>query len=259
MEGTAEFLGRHDWDGACVRLGVRPLGTLEDLPASALDRWEQGASFDDILDDSQGRPLAMALVRWLESGALRERFHEFRGAADAGVEDEAQELRDAVGGLDGREDEFETWLGDQQNPMTPVYLEWLHVGPATFDGSARGVVSFARLKEPPTAYEQTIRLTGTAGAIVGFQDLDHYTALLLDPDGAVNAFEVDDTGAFWWDAGSVPPPGALVRWRHEFVGDEVVVTIDGQEVRRPVRFPHAGGPALNDSEVRFEEIAWEPR
>ncbi len=260
VEGVAEFLGRHDWDGECLRLGVIPLGTLEDFPARALTRWEQGVALDDVsaaLTDV-GRPLSAALYRFLEFHPdLHAPFHAFRAAIDAGVEDEGAEFVETVGSLVEREDEFGAWLRGEQNPMTPVYLEWLHVGPQAIYGFADGVVSFARLKETPEVYEQTVRPeagAGVAGAVVEFDDNGHYTALLVRPDGGIAAFEVDDSGAFWRDGGSVDAPGASFRWTHTFEGDEVVVTVDGQEIRRPLRFTPAAGPALEDSDVMFEGI-----
>ncbi|MFT4974639.1 MAG: hypothetical protein ACI8S6_000522, partial [Myxococcota bacterium] len=36
VEGVAEYLSRHDWDGACIRLGRLPMLTWEDTPADAL-------------------------------------------------------------------------------------------------------------------------------------------------------------------------------------------------------------------------------
>lgn len=259
VEGVAEYLGRHDWDDNCIRLGVVPLATLEDLPASALRRWDEGVALDDVVIGLQniGRPLSMAVYRFLEMDeSLDADFASFRSAMDDGVSDEGAEFESIVGSLDDREDDFDAWLRREQTPLHPVYLEWLHVDPTTIVGFANGVVSLARLKNAPAEYSQIIVAGGEAGAVVEFDDGNHYTAVLVNSNGAVNAFEVDDSGAFWWDAGSVDPPGDTIAWSHAFDGDEIVITIDGQELRRDLRFTPAGGPAFNDATATFRDLTW---
>ncbi len=264
VEGVAEFLGRHDWDGECVRLGVLPLGTLEDLPADALDRWDQGVSLDEVVIDlvDVGRPLSMAVYRWLElDSGLDAAFADLRAALDAGVDDEGVEFEAVVGSLAAREDDFDAWLRREQTPIDPVYLEWLHVDPTTMFGFADGVVSLARVKDAPSTFSQTIRADGgrgIGGSLVEWRDSDHYTALLVEGDGAVVAFQVDDDGAFWWDLGAIDPPGDTVTWEQSFDDDDVVVVVDGVELRRPIVFPPAAGPAVNDSNVTFLDLRWTP-
>jgi len=168
-------------------------------------------ALDDVTIGLQhpGRPLSMALVRFLQfDDALGDAFADFRAAVDAGVDDEGAEFESRVGSLADREDDFDAWLRREQTPLTPVYLEWLHVDPTTIFGFADGVVSVARFKDAPTTYRH--------------------------------------------------PPGDTVSWEQSFDGDEVVLRIDGVELRRPIVFPPAAGPAVPDSDVTFLDVAWTP-
>lgn len=261
-EGAAEHLGRHDWDGACVRLGVRPLLTLEDYPARALEELERdGLDLAAVVDGevAPSRPVAMAVYGFLasERGAA---FRAFRDEVDGGRVDVGAAFREHLGPPDAMAAEVITWLRGAQLPMTPTFLEWAHVDATTVDGWA-DVFTIAPVKRPVDRF--SVRVAAGAGAdaavgvVLGLRDTMRWTALVVR-GARVETFEVDG-GARWVDRGAAPPLPAGGARRFEVAhGDgEVTVTVDGEPFTLPHDLPRSGGLALNATRARFEGIAWE--
>lgn len=91
IEGIAEALSRHDWDGRCARLGVRPLLSQEDTPLDAREELAVGGpTLAGIVAGSTrpSRPVAQSVFRYLtreEGGPLAPSFMSFRRAVDRGA------------------------------------------------------------------------------------------------------------------------------------------------------------------------------
>src|SRR5262249_26045016 len=99
-EGHAEYLGRHDWDGHCVRLGTLPILSWEDIAAHALvDSKMPGIAVAPIVSgsDQADRPASWALFRYLDPGPHHDAFKAFRDALDADLTDSAHSFAALVG------------------------------------------------------------------------------------------------------------------------------------------------------------------
>jgi hypothetical protein len=127
VEGHAEYLSRHDWDGKCVRLGVMSLLSWEDLPAQALA--EGSIDVPGIIGGSKtgSRADAWAIFRFLDTGSYRAAFQAFRDAYDANT---APSFDALVAPPSSLASPLASWLPNAQEPMKPIFTEWIHVGPA---------------------------------------------------------------------------------------------------------------------------------
>jgi len=236
-EGTAEFISRHDWDGACVRLGVRPRLTFEDMPADAvedldaepleLEAWIDG-------DDFPGRPLMLELFRFFETHTER-----------------------APGWLAVRD----AFVRADPEPMSPIWLEWLHRTPTSVQGWAfNGVMTAARVKELPDTMSVTAEspamVGGASGLLVAWDGSDDHTIVILFGDGVVSRWHFAQGQLDWTDIDTVEPPGDdPVSFAITGYGDdEVQITIDGSEIDVPIEASPAAGLAVYDSDVIFEDL-----
>jgi len=121
-EGLAEALSRHDWDGACLRIGRLPVLSQEDFAAQALQIVDDagGADLDGWIgaDSWPGaRPIWYAVVRWL----IEEKPDEFLALREAYDGDSGLDPTAVLGSLDSAA--FEVWLASDQEPMEVIWTE----------------------------------------------------------------------------------------------------------------------------------------
>lgn len=258
VEGMAEYLGLHDWDGRCVTLGVRPLATQEDPWEIARSELRTGALPGWVEDDSfPSRPSLMTWWRYLETSVPA--FVEWRLAADAGDASYA----DPEGVFDpaALAAPYEAWLEDDQLPFSIVFVEWLPLGEDRVD--AWSVVSSAlRAKAGPSAgFGVTHSVpdgAGLGGVLVAYDSPQAHTAVLVDAGGLVYAFEVDGSSGAWTELGAVPEPTGPIAWTVAHDGDTALVTVDGVPFSVPSDTAPATGLALYDATVSFTEIMPSP-
>jgi hypothetical protein len=236
-EGLAEYLSRHDWDDGCARLGRRPMLTWEDYPAQALA--EGSYTFDGHNDLS--RPWALATVRYLQTETPAA-FDAFRDAYDA---DATVALADHVD-VGETVAAVEAWLPGDQEPMTPIFYDWIHVTEGVVDGEAP-YFSTAVAKSGSLFGASHDAPVGSAGIMAGFDDSANYSAWLVGADGKVWTFVSTDNNALWWEMGAVP-----VAERYEWALDGTTVTVNGVSFEETNGFTPRGGLALYGDEVRFE-------
>jgi hypothetical protein len=256
VEGVAEYLGRHDWDGECARVAQRPLGTLEDFDRQALEALEAGVSFSGALTGGGGRPGGYGLLRYLDRGfpglmaELRISMDEGDGALDSEAAVEA--IYGDVG------DGWRDWLADHQQPMNPFYEEWFHRTPDSMIGRAGGMIH-GRIKEAPTAFHVTVPGPDggrAAGVLAAWDSNSDWVTVVAAEDG-IWSFDATSSGAVWnWRADLPSTPGPH---------DVTAVAVEGgtELTWGDVTFvsPHdltfAGGLAVSGGEAFFENIAWE--
>ena len=241
VEGLAEYLSRHDWDGRCVRLGRLPMLTWEDYPAQALA--EGVVDFDGTNDLS--RPWAWATFRYLQTVETTD-FDAFRDDYDADASALLADHLDVDAAVAG----MEAWLPEAQEPLTPIFLDWIHIAPGEVEGEAL-YSSFAVAKQEEAfsaAHEAPV--TGDAGIVAGYEDASNYSLWLVNTTGAVWTFVSTDGSAIWWPMGDVP-----LADRYEWSLDGTVVTLNGQAFEETNGFPPRGGLALYGDALIFEDIA----
>lgn len=266
MEGHAEYLSLYDWDDDCLRVARSALLSQQDLPAQALDE-AAGLDLDGQLagSASMSRPLAWAMFRYFdrgEDGAWSKDWAVFRAAMDGGGTDAVSEFEAAFGASPGSFDEdIVAWLATEQQPLTPSYMEWSHVGPGAVDGWA-DVFTIAPLKDGASNF--SLRFAPpesgpwSGGVVLSFDDTASWVALVAGSDGRLSTFEIGGGEAWWWDQAALPElQDGGYRFEVEHGAEESLVRVNGEELVLPLAFSPSGGPALNAAQLRFTDIAWD--
>ncbi|MGZ3424378.1 MAG: hypothetical protein ACXVEE_41350 [Polyangiales bacterium] len=256
-EGHAEYLSRHDWDGSCVRLGVTSLLSWEDMPADAL----ASAPIDvpGIVSGTKdgSRADAWAIFRYLDTGARREAFRAYRDAFDA---DASASFSTLVAPPDSLVAPLTAWLPSAQEPMKPVFTEWIHVGPRSVIVDTPSYFSLAVVKATVTHFEAKLEVPAsgkwTAGVVVSYTDDKHYIGVVWADDGKVKTFTAAGS-AIWADLGSAPKPTGVATFAVDFSAGNATVKFGGTPFVIPVTSPRAG-LAANDTRARFVDVAFSP-
>ncbi len=150
VEGLAEYLAHHTWDGQQLELAVLPRVTLKDSAASALESLADGEPSLAALvaGNDYGYAEYWAVVRFLHTvkkGRLRKRFGKLAKQLDAGGGPGA--FADALGPPEALQAAFLEWLQEEQQPMLHVFNLWEDLGDGRLQGSAEEV-SFCAFKTP---------------------------------------------------------------------------------------------------------------
>jgi len=239
-EGLAEYLSRHDWDGECARLGRLPMVTWEDYPSEALA--EGSYDFDGTGDLS--RPWAWATYRYLQHEEP-DAFDAFRAAYDA---DGSVALSDHVD-IDTTVGAVETWIVDEQEPMTPIFLDWIHVTEGVVAGEAV-YHSMAVAKEDGVFSASHDAPEGYAGIVASYDDVSNFSSWLVGSDGGVWTFVATGGDAVWWYMDAAPEAD-----RFEWALDGTTVTLNGVSYEETNGFTPRGGIALYGTEIVLEDIS----
>ena len=264
IEGTAEYISRHDWDGRCIRLGIQPLITQEDDPAEALEELTDGSpTLQDILTDSVAgtRPVARSLFRYLNhsaNGALAADFRQMRDDIHEGV-DPAAAFRTHLGPPSSHDEAWLEFLRTDQEPMQTVFLEHVHIGPTSLLAFS-DFFSIAVLKAPVERFQASFAKPDTGGwsggVVLGYESRSRYEALVVRENGRLQRFDVTES-ARWNDVG--PAPAARdgryafeVNYRPGFV----TVTINDEAFEFETALPFVSGVAVDSGELLFEGINW---
>lgn len=148
VEGIAEYLSRHTWDGEKLQIGQLPTLSLENYWAKALESVsKQDFSLSKLVNGEYepGRPESMAVVAWLhESDAKRQqRFTKMRSLIDRGG-DSGSAFRSNIGDPAKLQKDLVEWLKQKQEPMVPTWNEWDNLAPASVRGIAPTVWTVSR-------------------------------------------------------------------------------------------------------------------
>ncbi len=255
-EGLAETLSRHDWDGECLRIARLPVISQEDFSAAAIRIVDangsdvQGWIAQDVWPGE--RPLWFAVTRWLME-LDPEAFEAFRLAYDA---DASVSVSDYFGTLDG--DEFETWLIGEQEPLTPVWLEWTHRSSDSVRGFA-DYSSVARVKNVGPTFSATLEVPEgdfMAGLLLGWASAQENTVLYVHQDGSLTLGETLGGSLTFWDAGSIPAPSGALPMSLEWEQGQPLVQLGENEVTPAIQHAPWSGLAIYDADVVFSEMSW---
>lgn len=236
VEGMAEWTSRHDWDGRCVRVAAEPRATWEDYWAHAdLDRLADHVAADDF----PGRPSMMGFVHFLATEHPDD-FAAFRADIDFGL--------GASFDATGLDDAYAAHVDRWQEPMTPLWLDWLHRSPTTMRGVSAGALSVVRYKEPPAQVIVEIPVVpgAYAGGLVGWAE-DGFDVVFVDGTGSVSRWTSTPTRNDWVTIGAIPQPGPRIRWTQK--GGEV--WLDGRAVVLDPVLPAAAGHAIYGASADF--------
>lgn len=268
VEGIAEYLGRHDWDGKCIRLGVVPMLSWEDLPGRALESISTSGldSFGILSGEAEAsRAESWAMIAYLErgaDGAHAEAFAAFRAVMDADNPAGPSDFEELVLPLDAFESGVAEWLPTAQEPLKPIYTEWMHVAPGTVRSLRTGLLSLARVKAPHTSFElkATVLSSGTyAGVLTGFTDSDNFVAYLVGEDLQLSEFKVVADVVSWEKMGLavVPKDEGSFHWSVTHSDSETQVEVNGVSFTAAGGFEPVSGPAAYDAEVLFTDLEWD--
>jgi hypothetical protein len=242
-----------------VRLGVMSLLSWEDLPNQALT---EGGPIDvtNIVGGSKTgtRADAWAIFRYLDTGSYRAAFETFRDAYDANT---APSFDSLVAPASSLVSKVTSWLPSAQEPMKPIFTEWIHVGPDAVNVDTPGVFSLAIVKSAAPTHLQANFAVPTSGnfdvgVVVAYTDSTHYIGVVHGNDGNVRTFTANGT-AIWNNVGTAPAPSN---------GEEVIsvdfangvahVGFNGTTIDVPSTTPHAG-IAANDTTGHFTALSWQ--
>jgi hypothetical protein len=268
-EGHAEYLSRHDWDDHCVRIGVIPMLSWEDMSAQALaESQPPGIDVAAVVAGTAppDRPAAWAIFRYLDvgdGGAHHDAFKLFRDAFDANVIDTAHSFTTLVGDPAALSAPIDAWIPTAQEPMKPIFTEWVHVGPGTVNADSPMYFSLAIVKDPVTHFEAQwdvpTATSWSAGAVLAYQDSDNYEAVVASADGTLRTFTSTAGSALWNDAGTAPlPKGGVGTIAVDFGGGGMVtVTVNGGASTLSIgSLPAIAGLAVNASQVGWHDVGW---
>jgi hypothetical protein len=276
VEGHAEHLSRHDWDGRCVRLGTTPLLSWEDLPALALtESRSRGIDVPAVVSGAEPptRAAAWALFRYLDTGPRHDAFRAFRDRVDApGGADPGQAFAALVADPATLSAPLAAWLPGAAEPMRPVFTEWISVGPRAVTGESPGYFSMALLKRPAAHFEARYDAPRAAafavGLVLGYEDDQTYEAILVSSDGRLRTFTVAAGDVVWRDAGTAPAdavtmgtsppnPAGSGFLSVDFARGTARITVNGVVTTRALTaLPAAAGLAVSDATVTFHDLAW---
>lgn len=264
IEGVAEHLSHHAWDGTTLTLGIVPLLSLENRAGLALARVNDPAFDIEALvnDGPHERPEAMHLVRYLlegEGGNRRKRFEAMAEKLDRGGQ---------AGALFGRSlgpprrllDQWRDWLPEVQEPLAPVHVDWDTRGPRTVRGTSGGV-SGCRVRRPAAAISATLApLPGarwSAGLLLHATDAAQYTVALVTP-GGLRVQRLEKGGWSMLPVGQPPPPGDQP-WRLAATreGTRVTLRVNGGEVGTYDLPGDALGLAVDGCTMDFTGLDWQ--
>jgi hypothetical protein len=265
VEGLAEYLGRHSWDGEHLVLGQLPLLSLCDYSGKALA--EDGITLQQVVAGEGGdRPLWFALVRFLltaQDGQYATSFARLAEKLDRGGV--APKLfGQTVGSPRQLEKPFRAWLATEQEPWRQIYNEWEGIGPGRFAGTAGGsTVSTCAVKAPVTKLGATLETPSAsswiAGILLHHVDGDDYTTALCYGGKVIKVARRQAGG--WLRLGEFPCPEAaepsLIRFEAERRGGKVALIVEGRELGEFELPGRTMGLALQGSTVRYRNVTWE--
>lgn len=264
VEGLAEYLCRHRWDGERVELGVRPLISLKDYSAAAAGELAAGADLGaEIEADRLSRPLSYALVRFLLDGANAAKFRRVMDRFDRG-DPSAALLYRTFGPPKKLAARLTEWLVGEQEPWSQVFNQWEEVSPGRIRGeSGPNIVSFCRPKAAVARLSATLEVPAgpewTAGLLLARDGPDDYTVAILFSGKVVRVNRRKDGKWISLATAACPPagPDGTLRLAAAREGGTVRFSIGDAEIGRFELPGEQLGLALQGGIAVFRHVEWE--
>ncbi len=269
VEGIAEYLCRHTWDGERLAVGVLPTLSLEDYAAAARREaaGDAGALASRLAKGDLSRPLMWALFRWLRHGAEEKKRANLprlcdkldRGAAGDDL------LWKAFGSPPRVAEALVAYLETEQEPWTPVFNEWEGIGPGRIRGVAPPpIVSFCRVKAEVRRLAASLQVPAEGdwrgGLLLDYAGNADYVVAMSTPDGTVTVARRTDA-AGWQTLGAVkfppPAPGQPLPFVAERGEGGVRLRVAGRDAGHYPLAARSMGLALQGCDLRFADVAWE--
>lgn len=262
IEGVAEHLAEHYWDGETLVLGV-PALSLKDYPKNALDALKSGKiTLKSMIKGKDNRALGSLFVRFLcTEKKLAKAYKKLSAALDAGADSEATCLK-YLGKIEVLEKRFLKWLENNLQDWTYVFNEWEQLAKDRFYGHA-GVVSFCRLTKTVKKLEAKLEVPiggrWQAGLLLSYSGSGgEYTVALMNQNGLVVVNQRKD--GKWTRIGEKkfkkPLPGQKIAMSVSRKGAKVQLTLQGKKVGSfKLKGPYVG-LVLDSCQPRFAEVRW---
>lgn len=238
VEGIAEHLGSHHWDGTTLFVGVEPMLSLEDRAGAALAAVSKADfSFEALLESEDvSRPEAMYLVRYL-SLTEPKKFARYAKGLDRGGVATMKSFKKAFGKPEKVEAAWKAWLATRQSPLIPVFVEWDSRSASSVRGEGSSVVVCRTRGAARSLTTRVVPLDSRrlrAGLLVGFTSADDYTIAVVERkgDGGVLHHERFEGGWKRLSSHPVPTMGAEPVLAVRRDGAELTVSVDDQEIVR---------------------------
>jgi hypothetical protein len=191
-EGIANYFGLHNWDGQSLRVGVIPAISVEDLPATALENFENkyNRNFKGLVTEKikeRDYAEAWAIMRFLiqnhhdacstwmdklnEETATFSQTHPLK-AWNLTFSELTQQLPD----------DFESWLKTNQQPWKVVFGDWQEWGPTIEGQSKYPQLGLTVLKKTPRQMVVELAPQSTearAGVVFGYKSGTEWYSLLV--------------------------------------------------------------------------------
>ena len=238
VEGIAEHLGSHHWDGTTLTVGVEPMLSLEDRAGAALAAVSKDDfSFEALLESEDvPRPEAMYLVRYLSLTEPKKFARHAKGLDRGGVAT-VKSFKKAFGKPEKVEAAWKEWLATRQSPLIPVFVEWDSRSASSVRGGGDSVVVCRTRGEAVSLTARIVPLDSRrlrAGLLVGFTSAGDYTIAVVERKGDGGVLHHERFQGGWKRIGSHPVPklGAepVLSVRRDEA--ELVLTVDEQEIAR---------------------------
>jgi hypothetical protein len=276
VEGLAEYVARHTWDGKTLKnCALQPL-SLEEYWAKASERVSaKDFSLAKLADTGTGedRPVWMALVAYLceaDGGKLRKKFDALGKQFESG--NHAGGLfRTHIGDPAAMQPEFVKWVASHQEPWTQVWNEWEGTGEGTFFGHA-GVVSACRFKADAKEITATLVIpkrddmlakpdgNWRGGLLLGYSGGEEYTVALINQIGRIVIQRRHDGK---WDTlyDDNPPPKEAENtyvFRAMRKDGKVRLSVDGRDIGEWAVEGAKFGLALDNCKLNFSDVKVTP-
>lgn len=265
VEGIAEYLSRHFWDGKKVTLGVLPLLTLENYSEKALLLFEdKDYDFAGFINSTRGsaRPEQWALVRFLvtaDEGAWLKKWQLISKRLDQG-ESSKNCFRAIFGDLRTVAAAVLKWLQTEQEPFKPDFIEWEGIAPGVFKGWS-SVTSTCHARADATEIKATLEVPDGAfigGLLLQFSGNDDYTCAYVKTGGAISVNRRVDGAWKILFTGKAPMPENSKRYRLSATrGDKgVTFNVEGTDFG-PFDLPSKKlGLCLDNCTLSFRDVSW---
>jgi hypothetical protein len=182
---------------------------------------------------------------------------------DTGSTEASKTFEDLLGPASSLATPLGEWLPTSQQPMRPIFTEWVHRGPTSVLAYSPGVFSLAVVKASATHIESTFDVPATGpfrvGVVIGFDDPQTFKAIVVDRDGALHSFVAQSGQAFWYAAGKVAPFDSATTGKLVVDLDgsmQATLTVNGIATMHDTEFTSKVGVALNDARHRLRDLAW---